>query len=404
MLTRRQFLTSAAVGAATLLVWPRLTFAATGSDTRFLMVFLRGGLDGLESVPPYGDPGYQAIRGALALSPSAATPAHKLDNVFALHPSFDHAAQLYARGQFMPVVAAAPPYWGRSHFQAQNCVENGTSKPDGAQTGWLNRCIASMPGVGGLACTAVMPLTMRGSAKVETWSPPLPTEINPILLQRLQPLYAADTYLAETFARAVAQQQDSSVPESGTRMMAKAAGKPGKKKAGGLPIMMGAAGGFMGNAGGPRVAFVEDDGWDTHANEAEIVTRKIAELDAGLKAFHQSIGSMWKRSIVIVATEFGRTAHINGTGGTDHGTGGSMFLAGGALRGGRVAGHWPGIGSSELYQNRDVHATTDFRSVFKDVLATHLGVPESLLESRVFPGSAKAQSMRSLVDNVRSAA
>ena len=395
MLTRRQFLAGTAIGAATLLIWPKLTFAATGSDTRFLFVLLRGGLDGLESVPPYGDPGYSAIRGALALSPSAPTPAHKLDNVFALHPSFDFAAQLYARGQFMPVVAAAPPYWGRSHFQAQNCVENGTEKPDGAQTGWLNRCVACMPGVEGLACAAVMPLTMRGTAKVETWSPPLPTGVNPILLQRLQPLYAADTQLAAPFARAVAQQSDPVAPGSGGRDVANSS-LPGRKRAG-LPVMMGAAGRFMGKADGPRLAFVEDDGWDTHANEAPIVARKIAELDDGLDAFQRSVGTAWDRTIVIVATEFGRTAHINGTGGTDHGTGGSMFLAGGALRGGRVAGRWPGIGGGELYQDRDVHATTDFRSVFKGVLATHLGIAESLLESRVFPGSAAAKPMENLV-------
>lgn len=402
MLTRRQFLASTAIGATALMIWPKLTFAATGSDTRFLFVLLRGGLDGLESVPPYGDPGYQAIRGALALSPSAEKPAHRLDNVFALHPSFDYAAQLYAQGQFMPVVAAAPPYWGRSHFQAQDCVENGTAKPDGAQTGWLNRCIACMPGVDGLACAAVMPLTMRGSAKVETWSPPLPTEVNPILLQRLQPLYAADARLAAPFARVVAQQIGSPVPESGAGMMANA--RPGRKQTGGLPVMMGAAGGFMGKPDGPRVAFVEDDGWDTHANEAAIVTRKIDELDAGLKAFHLSIGAVWRRTIVVVATEFGRTAHINGTGGTDHGTGGSMFLAGGALRGGRVAGRWPGIGTGELYQNRDVHATTDFRSVFKGVLAAHLGVAEALLESQVFPGGRAAEPLDDLVVPVRAAA
>ena len=399
MITRRQFLTGSALGAASLLVWPSLTFAATGSDTRFLFVLLRGGLDGLESVPPYGDPGYQAIRGALALSPAAAKPAHKLDNVFALHPSFNFAAQLYAQGQFMPVVAAAPPYWGRSHFQAQNCVENGTQKPDGAQTGWLNRCVACMPGVNGLACAAVMPLTMRGPAKVETWSPPLPTDVNPILLQRLQPLYAADTRLAAPFGRALAQQSDSPVPESG----AGATAMHGKTHQASLPLMMTAAGGFMGKADGPRIAFVEDDGWDTHANEAAIVTRKIAELDAGLKAFQQSIGPMWNRTVLIVATEFGRTAHVNGTGGTDHGTGGSMFLAGGALRGGRVAGHWPGTSMGELYQQRDVHATTDFRSVFKGVLAAHLGVSESLLESRVFPGSTAARPLDGLVEQARAA-
>jgi len=396
VLTRRQFLAGTAIGAATLLVWPKLTFAATGSDTRFLFVLLRGGLDGLESVPPYGDPGYAAIRGALALSPSAATPAHKLDDVFALHPSFDFAAQLYSQGQFMPVVAAAPPYWGRSHFQAQDCVENGTSKPDGAQTGWLNRCVACMPGADGLACAAVMPLAMRGTAKVETWSPPLPTGVNPILVQRLQPLYAADAQLASPFARAVAQQSDPLAPGADGMVMANGS-MPGRRRTAGLPVMMGAAGRFMGRTDGPRVAFVEDDGWDTHANEALIVARKIGELDAGLKAFRQSSGAMWNRTIVIVATEFGRTAHINGTGGTDHGTGGSMFLAGGALRGGRVAGQWPGIGSGELYQDRDVHATTDFRSVFKGVLAAHLGIAESLLESRVFPGSAAARPMENLV-------
>lgn len=399
MLMRRQFLAGSTLGAASLLIWPKLTFAATGSSTRFLFVLLRGGLDGLESVPPYGDPGYQAIRGALALSPSADKPAHRLDNVFALHPSFNFAADLYKQGQFMPVVAAAPPYWGRSHFQAQNCVENGTAKPDGAQTGWLNRCIASMPGVDGLACAAVMPLTMRGTARVETWSPPLPTTVNPILLQRLRPLYAADTRLAPLFARAVAQQDGPS--ESGPGMSAKPGGKPGKKQQGNLPVMMGAAGNFMGKADGPRVAFVEDDGWDTHANEAAIITRKIAELDAGLKAFHQSVGQMWSRTVIIIATEFGRTAHINGTGGTDHGTGGSMFLAGGALRGGRVAGNWPGIGPRELYQSRDLHATTDFRSVFKGVLAAHLGISESRLESKVFPGSAAARPMAGLTQTAQ---
>ncbi|MDE2054123.1 MAG: DUF1501 domain-containing protein [Xanthomonadaceae bacterium] len=403
MLTRRQFLANTAIGAASLLVWPKLTLAATGSDTRFLFVLLRGGLDGLESVPPYGDPGYAAIRGALALSPSAVKPAHKLDNVFALHPSFDYAAQLYAQGQFIPVVATAPPYWGRSHFQAQNCVENGTAKPDGAQTGWLNRCIACMPGVDGLACAAVMPLTMRGNAKVETWSPPLPVEVNPILLQRLQPLYAADVRLAAPFARAVAQQTASLAPESGAAMAPAGLGKARKQQMADLPVMMAAAGGFMGKADGPRVAFVEDDGWDTHANEAAIVTHKIAELDAGLKAFHQSIGAMWGRTVVIVATEFGRTAHVNGTGGTDHGTGGSMFLAGGALRGGRVAGSWPGIGSGELYQNRDVHATTDFRAVFKGVLMAHLGVSESLSESRIFPGSETVEPLGNLVAPARAA-
>lgn len=398
--TRRQFLAGALTTAGALVLWPELTFAATGSDTRFLLVLLRGGLDGLEAVPPYGDPGYAAIRGALALSPQGpAQPngksAYKLDGTFALHPSLDYAAQLYAQGQFVPLVAAAPPYWGRSHFDAQDCLENGTAEPHGAQTGWLNRCVASMPGVEGLAVATVMPLTMRGPGAVSSWSPPLPTQVNPILLQRLQPLYAADTRLAEAFLRAVDGQKDAPMP---AKTSMDASGKRGKKSnPGQLSVLMGAAGAFMAKASGPRVGFVEDSGWDTHANEAAILTRKLAELDAGIKAYREAMGDAWARTIVAVVTEFGRTAAINGTGGTDHGTGGAMFLAGGALRGGHVAGQWPGIGRGELYQDRDLHATTDLRSVFKGVLMAHLGVSESALETRVFPGSGKAMPSENLV-------
>jgi len=403
-INRRQFLAGAITAAGALVLWPNLTFAATGSDTRFLLVLLRGGLDGLEAVPPYGDPGYASIRGALALSPQGSTqpngkPAHKLDGTFALHPSLDYASELYAQGQFMPLVAAAPPYWGRSHFDAQDCVENGTAEPHGAQTGWLNRCVASMPGAEGLAVATVMPLSMRGPGKVFSWSPPLPTQVNPILLQRLQPLYAADTRLADAFSRAVDQQQDAPMQ---AKAPMDASGKLGKKAGlGQLPMLMGAAGGFMAKANGPRVGFVEDNGWDTHANEAAILTRKLAELDAGIKAYREAMGDAWSRTVVVVVTEFGRTAAINGTGGTDHGTGGTMFLAGGALRGGRVAGQWPGIARGELYQDRDLHATTDLRSVFKGVLASHLGVMESALETKVFPGSGKAKPTEDLIARTR---
>ena len=405
-INRRQFLGGTLAAAGALVLWPKLTFAATGSDTRFLLVLLRGGLDGLEAVPPYGDPGYAAIRGALALSPQGSVqpngkPAHKLDDTFALHPSLDYAARLYAQGQFMPLVATAPPYWGRSHFDAQDCLENGTAQPHGAQTGWLNRCVAAMPGVDGLAVATVMPLSMRGPGKVSSWSPPLPTQVNPVLLQRLQPLYAADARLADAFSRAVDQQQDAPMQ---AKAPMDASGQPGRKAGlGQLPVLMGAAGGFMAKANGPRVGFVEDSGWDTHANEAAILQRKLAELDAGIKAYAQAMGESWGRTIIAVVTEFGRTAAINGTGGTDHGTGGAMFLAGGALRGGRVAGQWPGIARGELFENRDLHATTDLRAVFKTVLATHLGVSEPALETRVFPDSGKARPIDDLVAEARAA-
>ena len=395
MSTRREFLRLmglSATAAATLTLWPGITHAATGSDTRFLVLMLRGGLDGLHALPPYGDPGYAQLRGPLALSPSGPTAeaaaALRLDGTFALHPALGFARQLYQRGQLLPIAAAAPPYWGRSHFEAQDCVENGTATPDGAQTGWLNRAVAALPGVDGLAVSTVMPLMMRGGGRISTWSPPLPMRVNPILLQRLEPLYAEDPHLAAAFADALANNGAT----SGAAMGADGAMAAGKAKAmgsgGRLPQLMQAAGTFMARADGPRIGFVEDYGWDTHANQAAILARKLKELDAACASFAQAAQPVWSRTVMVMVTEFGRTARINGTNGTDHGTGGVMFVAGGAVAGGRVGGQWPGMRPQQLYQDRDIHATTDFRAVFKGLLAGHLGIRERVLAARVFPGSA----------------
>ncbi|MHB8311436.1 DUF1501 domain-containing protein [Metallibacterium sp.] len=395
MSTRREFLRLmglSAAAAATLTLWPGITHATTGSDTRFLVLMLRGGLDGLHALPPYGDPGYAQLRGPLALSPSGPTAetaaALRLDGTFALHPALGFAWQLYQRGQLLPIAAAAPPYWGRSHFEAQDCVENGTATPDGAQTGWLNRAVAALPGVDGLAVSTVMPLMMRGGGRISTWSPPLPMRVNPILLQRLEPLYAEDPHLAAAFADALANNGAT----SGAAMGADGAMGAGKAKAmgsgGRLPQLMQAAGTFMARADGPRIGFVEDYGWDTHANQAAILARKLKELDDACASFAQAAQPVWSRTVMVMVTEFGRTARINGTNGTDHGTGGVMFVAGGAVAGGRVGGQWPGMQPRHLYQDRDIHATTDFRAVFKGLLAQHLGLGEGALATRVFPGSA----------------
>jgi uncharacterized protein (DUF1501 family) len=426
MTSRRQFLRllgAGAAGAATLTLWPGVTRAATGADTRFLVLMLRGGLDGVHAVPPWGDPAYARLRGPMALTPAGpaadgAPPALKLDSTFALHPSLAFAAQLYARGEFMPLIAAAPPYWGRSHFDAQDCVENGTARPHGAQTGWLNRAVAALPGAGGLAVATVMPLMMRGPAEVASWSPPLPMQVNPILLQRLEPLYGEDPRLAAAFAQAIANQgQDRTIDRdmqgamavsTGPHMNAMAApGKPALRKPmaqGRLPDLMRAAGTFMARDNGPRIGFVEDYGWDTHANEAPILARKLKELDDSFAAFHAAASPVWQRTVLVVVTEFGRTAAINGTSGTDHGTGAAMFLAGGAVRGGRVGGQWPGMAPNELYQQRDIHATTDIRAVFKGLLAAHLGLDEGVLVTRVFPDSAALAPAEGLLRARRAAA
>ena len=374
MLTRRRFL--GAAGAITALtLWPRMSRAASADDTRLLVVLLRGGLDSLHALLPVGDPHYTNLRGALV-------PQHPLalNGDFALHPSLKFSHALYERKQWLPVVAVAPPYRQRSHFEAQDCLENGTAQASGASTGWLNRCAAAMSGTQALSITAVMPLILRGPGDASTWSPPLPEDVNPILLQRLQTLYAADPALAGPFAKAIEAQGMAAGGETGR-----------------LPQAMAAAADFMAKPDGPRLGFVENTGWDTHSNQAATLTRKLTELDEGLRAFHDRGSSIWNKTVVMVVTEFGRTAAVNGTGGTDHGTGTLAMLAGGAVAGGRIAGDWPGLAPGALNERRDLRATTDLRSVFKGVLATHLRIADGRLNGQVFPDSGPAPAMRDLL-------
>ena len=373
-LTRRRFIgTAAAITALTL--WPRASRAVPAADTRLLVVLLRGGLDGLHALLPVGDPHYASLRDALAPQNPLA-----LNSDFALHPSLEFSHALFGRKQWLPVVAVAPPYRQRSHFEAQDCLENGTAQASGASTGWLNRCAAAMSGTQAPSITAVMPLILRGPGDATTWSPPLPEDVNPILLQRLQALYAADPTLAAPFAKAVEAQGMA------------AGGGTGR-----LPQAMGAAADFMAKLDGPRLGFVENTGWDTHSNQAATLTRKLKELDEGLRAFHDRASSIWNKTVVMVVTEFGRTAAVNGTGGTDHGTGTLAMLAGGAVAGGRIAGDWPGLAPDALNERRDLRATTDLRSVFKGVLATHMQVANGKLSSQVFPDSKQVPVLRDLL-------
>lgn len=377
---RRGFLGLGA-SALTLAALPKFGLAASGlDDTRFLLVLLRGGMDALHVLQPLGDPAFAGLRGAFLETPGQPSPS-RLDSDFALHGRLPFLAALYARRQLLPVVAVAPPYRQRSHFEAQDCVENGTASAGGT-TGWLNRCVAALPGAEGMAISAVMPLAMRGPGNVTTWSPPLGNHIDPILWQQLQWLYAADSVLGPTFARIdPGMAAEGARPDRGLR----------------LPQAMAAAARFMAQPHGPRIGFVEDTGWDTHSGELAVLDRKLAELDAALSAFHEGAQPVWGRTVVAIVTEFGRTAAINGTGGTDHGTGGVAFLAGGAVRGGRVAGDWPGLGRDQLNEGRDLYATTDLRAVFKGVLRDHLGVADRVLAQQVFPESGAIRPLADLV-------
>ena len=379
---RRGFL-SLGASAATLSLLPRFALAASSaSDTRFLLVLLRGGMDGLHALQPFGDPGFAALRGDFAHA-DGQPAAHRLDSDFALHGRLQFMSRLYAGKSLLPVVAVAPPYRQRSHFEAQDCVENGTAG-SGGSTGWLNRCVAGVPGSKGLAVSSVMPLAMRGKAEVATWSPPMAERLDPILWQQLQLLYAADPALAATFA---------AIDSDAEGMATGRGGQAGLR----LPQAMAAAAKFMSAADGPRIGFVEDTGWDTHNNALGVLNRKFGELDAGLRAFHDGAQPIWNNTVVAIVTEFGRTAAINGTGGTDHGTGGVAFLAGGGVQGGRVAGDWPGIGTAQLNDGRDLRATTDLRGLFKGVLRDHLGIADAALADQVFLDSRGIAPMTGLL-------
>lgn len=377
-LSRRRFL-AALGGTAILTLWPGLSIAASGAQSRLLVVLLRGAMDGLHLLPPRDDADYLRARGQLAVR-----DALPLNGDFGLHPKMRFAHSLYADKQLLPLVAVAPPYQKRSHFDAQDCLENGTAAPGGARDGWIGRCIEAMTAAEGVAIAQVMPLAMRGSTRSEIWSPPLPRELPDTLMQQLQPLYAADPQLAPVFTDAM----EAAATEMG------AAQAQGRFR---LPEAMAAAAKRMRGAHAARIAFVEDSGWDTHRGQQQALDRKFTELDAGLRAIREGLAEDWAHTAVVVVTEFGRTVATNGSAGTDHGVGGVALLAGGAVRGGRIGGDWPGLSASALLDGRDLRPTTDLRAVFKGLLAGHLGVPEAVLETRVFPDSRAVRPFEGLL-------
>lgn len=379
--SRRRFL-AALGGTAALTLWPGLSPAASGGQTRLVVLLLRGAMDGLHLLPPRDDADYLRARGQLAVRDALA-----LDGSFGLHPKMAFAHQLYRDKQLLPMVAVAPPYQRRSHFDAQDCLENGTAAPGGARDGWIGRCIQSMTSSEGVAIAQVMPLAMRGSARADLWSPPLPRDLPDALMQQLQPLYAEDPRLAPMYADAMAA--------AATDMDRMQAGSG--RGAFRLPDAMAAAAKRMRGPDAARIAFVEDSGWDTHRGQQLALDRKFAELDAGLRAIREGLDDEWRRTAVVVVTEFGRTVATNGSAGTDHGVGGVSLLAGGAVRGGRIGGDWPGLSTGALLEGRDLRPTTDMRALFKGVLADHLAVPEAALETRIFPDSRAVHPLQGLL-------
>jgi uncharacterized protein (DUF1501 family) len=359
-------------------------------------VILRGALDGLATVAPIGDPDYAGLHGSIALTADGAHPALMLDGFFALHPSMPEFARMYRAQHAAVIHAVATPYRDRSHFDGQDVLESGYAGPGRVQSGWLNRALESLPRgervSSGLAVGPTTPLVLRGNAPTVGWAPVALPQADDDTAMRLVDLYR---HRDPALASALSQGLQLEKAASGDDMKP----KPGNQVAQMRQVARGAAK-LMAADDGPRIAALAFDGWDTHANEGGPVGRLaflLGGLDGALAEFESGLGDRWRDTVVVVATEFGRTARINGTDGTDHGTGTIALLAGGAVKGGRVISDWPGLKPANLYEGRDLKPTTDLRSVIKGVLQSQFGLSDQVLAATVFPDSASARPMKGLV-------
>jgi uncharacterized protein (DUF1501 family) len=401
MRSRRDFLaasTKLGLGAALAAALPGVSFAALSGANPFIVVILRGALDGLSAVPPYGDADYIKARGPIAIArPGDAHGALDLDGFFGLHPAMPLLYTRWQSKELLVVHAVASAYRERSHFDGQNVLENGGDKPSGSASGWLNRALGTLAErhVDALALGQNVPLILRGPVPVGSWAPSALPEVEPELLTRLRDLYSNDATLSARLDEATRMEvlADNETSMNGAMEPSKGGGVER------LKTIAETAGRMIAAPNGPRVAVLDAMGWDTHAAEGGAegqLAGRLGGLDQVLDALRQGLGTEWSRSAVLVCTEFGRTVEVNGTRGTDHGTGAAAFVVGGAVRGGRLMADWPGLGERQRYEGRDLRATTDLRAIAKGLLHEHLGISERAL-AEVFPGSERAPPTRDLL-------
>ena len=379
-LSRRAFLQRTGfVGcslAASPLVTP-VTFAATPWDARLVVIILRGGMDGLDVVRPYGDAALRTLRPTLGGGPDQG--AHDLDGFHALHPSLEPLMRLWNEGDLGFVQAVSTPYRDkRSHFDGQDMLEAGTDTLAGVRDGWLNRMLQAVPGITAQTAYAIGHNDMRllqGSADVANWSPEAQLGLSPQAQQLMDLVTEGDPAIHAAWQEA---QMLAALEEE----EAAATGK--QRKGAHVRIAEFASARLREDA---RIAAFSLNGWDTHQAQRNALPRALTRLSETLVTLRQKLGrAAWDKTAVVALTEFGRTARENGTGGTDHGTGGMMVLAGGAVQGGRVHGDWPGLASGDLYQNRDLMPTRDVRAHVAWIMRGMMGLERNTLEASVFPG------------------
>lgn len=370
-----------------------LALAAAPTDKRLVVIILRGALDGMAAVVPYGDAHLTGLRGEIVpAGPGQPDGLLDLGGFFGLHPALTGLHDMYAANEALVVHAVAGSYRVRSHFEAQDYLESGADHR--MTSGWLNRVVAALPAVSksrpegdALAVGVSVPLLLRGPVRVANWAPHGFSQPAPSLYAAIAELNRHDPVIGPAIAEGLRARGFSAAVMADDEA-------PKAKYA--FPALARSAGEMLAAPDGPRIAALEITGWDTHAAQVNRLTGPLRQLDAGLVALKTALGPAWAQTAVLVMTEFGRTARVNGTKGTDHGTGTVAFVVGGAVTGGRVKTTWPGLGAGQLFENRDLAPTADLRAVAKGMLASHLGLNADAL-GRVFPGSNGVGPMAGLI-------
>lgn len=373
MIDRRLFLAAGGASAAlTLLARPRLALANPVSGKRFVFIMQRGAADGLTIVAPTGDPGFAAVRGAFAGDSAGGT---KLDSFFTLHPALAETAKLYAAREAMFVHAIASPYRERSHFDGQNVLETGGSAAYRVRDGWMNRLLGllSKDQASAVALSPTVPMILRGSHQASSYAASRLPDASDDLLMRVGALYEADSQLHPLWESAMRTRAAAGELSAGTGREGAAVGELAAK------LLLGET--------GARIALIESNGWDTHSGQRSALARQLRNLDALVAALKQGLGPAWSDTLVIVATEFGRTARPNGTGGTDHGTASAAMLLGGAVAGRKVVADWPGLGASQLHEGRDLKPTAGLDALIAAAVSHHYRLDPALGMRTLFPES-----------------
>jgi uncharacterized protein (DUF1501 family) len=392
--SRRSFLKSTGLGFLALGLPPSFLVRAAGAEQNgrgkaLVVVFQRGGMDGLNVVIPFKDRAYYALRPTIAVKEPATGEerAIDLDGYFALHPALMPLKTIYDKGQLAIVHAAGSPDNSRSHFDSQDYMELGTPGIKSTPDGWLNRYLSEKPVFGspfrGVAVSPQMPRTLAGSAPA-------------LSMSSIEEFRLRNAAMGGVLEKLYTNSADPLFRQGGKSLfgaMAKLRAIESKLPPSTGSYPMGRLGNGLKQIArlikadvGLEVAFTEIEGWDTHVAEGGAtgqLANRLKELGEALASFHQDLGDRLEDVVVVTMSEFGRTARENGNRGTDHGHANVMFVLGGSVRGGKVYGRWPGLAPEVLYEGRDLDLTTDYRAVSGEVLARHLGQRDL---SKIFPG------------------